>query len=395
MIRKSLISLIHVAASIQRWNDHIRPWNGFSELDKQAHKMVYAYVLAACEGEGNYDKLKLLEGGIFEFLHRIILTDIKPPVYHSLMKEKGKQINEWVINELRGQLEGLKGDFYDKMHRYFFDEEYAKKEKQILKAAHYYATDWEFKVIYPQNKTTYGIEEVRVEVEKGLAKCNTFDGFSRFATNPDLQEFMSLIGKLRYQQRWSRAVRTPNTSVMGHMLIVAIMSYLTSLECGACEKRLVNNFFGGLFHDMPEALTRDIVSPVKNSVKGLDFLIKEIEEEQMSKVIFTLVSKEIKNDLEYYTQDEFDSKIIRNWVVEKVSSDTINEKYNSNEFSAIDGEIIRGCDHLSAYMEAYLSIKYGINSEQIQEGYHNLFAQYENRQIGGVDFGQLFDYFRI
>lgn len=395
MIRKSLISLIHIAASIQRWNDHIRPWNGFSELDKQAHKMVYAYVLAKCEGEGNYDPLKLLEGGIFEFFHRIILTDIKPPVYHSLMKEKGPQINEWVLEELRGQLESLKGGFYDKMRMYFSDENYAAKEKQILKAAHYYATHWEFEVIYPQNKTTHAIEQVKVEVEKGLSRCNTFDGFSRFATNFDLQEFLSLIGKLRYQQRWSRAVRTPQTSVMGHMLVVAIMSYLASLECGACATRLVNNFFGGLFHDIPEVLTRDIVSPVKNSVKGLDFIIKDIEDEQMCKVIFPLVTDEIKSELEFYTHDEFSSKVTLEGKRVKVTSDEINEKYNRDEFLPIDGEIIRACDHLSAYLEAYLSIKYGINSEQIQEGYHNLFQSYENRIIGSVDFGQLFDYFRI
>lgn len=395
MIRKSLISLIHIAASIQRWNDHIRPWNGFSELDKQAHKMVYAYVLAKCEGEGKYDQLKLLEGGLFEFLHRIILTDIKPPIYHSLMKEKGPQINEWVLSELRGQLEGLKGGFYEKMRKYFSDDSYAVKEKQILKAAHYYATHWEFEVIYPQNKNTHAIEQVKVEVEKGLARCNTFDGFSKFATSPDLQEFLSLIGKLRYQQRWSRAVRTPQTSVMGHMLVVAIMSYLASLECEACEARLINNFFGGLFHDLPEVLTRDIVSPVKNSVKGLDFIIKDIEDEQMCKVIFPLVTDEIKSDLEFYTQDEFSSKVILNGKSVKVTSDEINEKYNSDEFLPVDGEIIRGCDHLSAYLEAYLSIKYGINSEQIQEGYHNLFQSYENRIIGSVDFGQLFDYFRI
>lgn len=52
MIRKALISSIYEAASIQRWNDHIRPSIGFSELDKQAHKMVYAYILAKCEGRG-------------------------------------------------------------------------------------------------------------------------------------------------------------------------------------------------------------------------------------------------------------------------------------------------------------------------------------------------------
>lgn len=395
MIRKSLISLIHVGASIQRWNDHIRPWNGFSEIDKQAHKMVYAYVIATCEGEGNYDPLKLVEGGIYEYLHRIVLTDIKPPIYHYLMKEKGDQINDWVLNELKGQLESLKGNFYDKMCRYYRDTEYAKKEKQILRAAHYYATHWEFDVIYPQNKTTYGIEQVKAEVEKGLASCNTFDGFSRFATNPDLQEFLSLIGKLRYQQRWSRAVRMPATSVMGHMLVVAILSYFASLECGAGKVRIVNNFFGGLFHDIPEVLTRDIVSPVKTSVKGLDDIISGIEDEQMRKIIYPLVSDKIKKDLEFYVQDEFKSKVSIDGKRIVVSSDEINEKYNKDENNPIDGEIIRGCDHLSAYMEAYMSIKYGINSEQIQQGYHSLFQRYENKVIGSVDFGQLFDYFRI
>lgn len=393
MIRKSLISLIHVASSIQRWNDHIRPQVGFSELDKQAHKMVYAYILAKCDGD--YDPLKLLEGGMFEFLHRIVLTDIKPPVYHLLMREKGEQINEWVLSELRGRLDSVKGGFYEKMRRYYMENEYAEKEKQILKAAHYYASKWEFDVIYPQNTMTYDIENVKCDVEKGLAACNTFPGFSKFATDPDLNRFLSLIGKLRYQQRWSRAIRMPSTSVMGHMLIVAIMSYLTSLECGACNQRLVNNFFGGLFHDLPEALTRDIVSPVKNSVKGLDHIIKNIEDEQMEKIIFPLVTEEIRKDIEFYTQDEFSSKVILGGKLVNVSSDEINQKYNKDELCPIDGELIRGCDHLSAYLEAYLSVKCGISSEQMQEGYHNLFRQYENRVIGSVDFGQLFDYFRI
>lgn len=395
MIRKSLISQIYVAASIQRWNDHIRPWVGFTELDKQAHKMFYAYVLAKCEGEGNYDELKLLEGGIFEFLHRIVLTDIKPPIYHKLMKEKGTQINRWVLEQLKGMTVGLKGGFYDKMVRYYEDENYAEKEKKILKAAHYFATDWEFNVIYPQNLTTYGIEQVKTEVTRGLARCNTFDGFQNFATNPDLKEFLSLIGKLRYQQRWSRAVRMPQTFVMGHMLVVAILSYFCSLEADACEKRLANNFFAALFHDLPEVLTRDIVSPVKASVKGLDDLIKEIEDEQMRTVIFPLLPNEWHKEFEYFTRDEFMSRIVMDGKTLYVSSDEINEKYNDGKYMPIDGEIIRGCDHLSAYLEAYMSLRYGIQSDQMQSGYHNLFEKYENKEIAGIDFGQLFDYFRL
>lgn len=394
MIRKSLISLMYEAVSIQRWNDHIRPYVGFTELDKQAHKMFYAYVLGKCE-ESGYDRLLLLEGGIFEFLHRVILTDIKPPIYHSLMKEKGEQINKWVLNELKGQIETLKGGFYEKMSEYFLNEEYAKKEKQILRAAHYYATDWEFKTIYPQNQTTYGIEQVKFEVSKGLSACNTFNGFKVFSESFQLQEFLSLIGKLRYQQRWSRAVRMPQTFVMGHMLIVAILSYFCSLEIGACDKRLENNFFSALFHDLPEVLTRDIVSPVKASVSGLDELIKDIEDEQMRKVIYPLIPQEWQEELEYYTKNEFQSRIVKDSKVIYVSSDEINDKYDDKEFNPIDGQIIRGCDHLSAYIEAYMSLKYGIRSEQMQSGYHNLLSKYENRVIAGVDFGQLFDYFRI
>lgn len=395
MIRKSLISLLYEAASIQRWNDHIRPGVGFTELDKQAHKMFYAYVLAKCEGKGNYDPLNLIEGGIFEFLHRVMLTDIKPPIYHKLMSEKGRQINEWILEQLKGRTEGLKGSFYDKMCSYFLDDNYAVKEKQILKAAHYYATEWEFNVIYPQNVNTYGIQQVKTEVTRGLAACNTFDGFQNYATNPDLIEFLSLIGKLRYQQRWSRAVRMPQTFVMGHMMVVAMLSYFCSLEAGACKTRLVNNFFGALFHDIPEVLTRDIVSPVKSSVKGLDDLIRDIEDEQMQTVIMPLLPKSWHKELEYYTKNEFDSKIVLDGKIMTVSSDEINEKYNSSKFYPVDGEIIRGCDHLSAYLEAYMSIRYGIQSEQIQSGYHSLFEKYENREIAGVDFGQLFDYFRM
>lgn len=394
MIRKSLISLIYEAVSIQRWNDHIRPCVGFTELDKQAHKMFYAYVLGKCEGD-NYDRLLLLEGGIFEFLQRVILTDIKPPIYHSLMKEKGEQINKWVLKELKGQIEGLKGGFYDKMTEYFLNPSYAKKEKEILRAAHYYATDWEFKIIYPQNQTTYGIEQVKFEVAKGLSSCNTFEGFKVFSQSYELQEFLSLIGKLRYQQRWSRAVRMPQTFVMGHMLVVAILSYFCSLEIGACDKRLENNFFAALFHDLPEVLTRDIVSPVKASVSGLDELIREIEDEQIKKVIYPLIPESWQEELEYYTKNEFSSRITEKGDIKYVTSNEINEKYDHEQFNPIDGEIIRACDHLSAYMEAYMSIKYGIQSEQIQSGYHNLFSKYENREIAGVDFGQLFDYFRI
>ena len=44
----SLLRRIFVAASIRRWNDQACPVE-FVELDKQAHKMVIAYIFAKYE----------------------------------------------------------------------------------------------------------------------------------------------------------------------------------------------------------------------------------------------------------------------------------------------------------------------------------------------------------
>lgn len=63
---RDLIQFIFEAAYIQRWNDHIRP-QGFTELDKQAHKMMILYVLARYEEQdhgASLDWQVLVEGGI-------------------------------------------------------------------------------------------------------------------------------------------------------------------------------------------------------------------------------------------------------------------------------------------------------------------------------------------
>ncbi len=396
MIRKSILERIYQGAHIQRWNDHIRP-KGFTELDKQAQKMIIAYILGTFEEEEKEERInwrKLIEGGIFEYLHRIILTDIKPPIYHKLMKERGKEINHWVYEQLGDDLNNIKGDFFDKFKEYFDNPDYSLTEKKILKASHYLATNWEFKIIYPMNSAIYGIEETKKTIEKELEKHNDLLGVQKIKGGSKISDLIDLIGQLRFQQRWAQSPRVPETSVMGHMLIVAIMSYLCSLEVGACDKRLTNNYFTALFHDLPEILTRDIISPVKKSVDGLDNIIKDIEREQMKDKFFPLLPDSWHSKFKYYIEDEFSSKILKDGKVIKTTSNIINENYNENIYEAIDGEIIKGCDHLAAFMEARISISHGITSVYLDKGSESISRDYINRNIAGIDFAQLFDYFK-
>jgi Predicted hydrolases of HD superfamily len=398
MIRESFLRFIYEAASMQRWNDHIRPHKGFTELDKQAHKMFYAYIIGKLEEDSGrkVDWTNLIEGSIFEFFHRILLTDIKPPVYHKLMEKQGEQINRLVLGMLRDKgvfeiKEGLK----ERIEKYYLDPEYGRDEKRILKASHFLATSWEFDIVYRLSSGFYRLEETKKEIDGQIEEHSDIAGVQKLLRNNNLKDFVNLVGQLRFQQRWAQTPRLPETSVAGHMLIVAILSYMISLCINACEKRRYNDFFSGLFHDMPEVLTRDIISPVKNSIAGLGELIKEIEDMQMEEVIYPLLPKEWQKEIRYYTEDEFTSRVMTEAGCIAVDSETINLKYNEDRFSPVDGQIIEFSDKFAAYMEAYLSIKHGIFSRNLDDGHKQLYEKYSNIKVAGLELGNMFDYFKL
>lgn len=398
MISKELIELLFEAASIQRWNDHIRPHKGFTELDKQAHKMIYAYILAkfeASDRNATVDWRSLVEGGFFELLHRIVLTDIKPPIFHKLMAEKGDKLNSWVLERLSGCMEPVAGGFAGKFRAYLFDPGFAPLEKKILRAAHYLATNWEFSIIYHLNANLYGLSETKAKIAGEIEEHYELAGVQKLQLGKKTSHFMDLVGQLRFQQRWAQTPRIPETSVMGHMLIVAMLSYLASVELGACDKRVSNNYFAGLFHDLPEVLTRDIVSPVKRSVEGLEELIKEIENRQVEEKLLPLLPAAWHKELRYFMEDEFANKICLDGRVRQVSPGEIGALYNENVYSPIDGELVKACDHFAAFMEAYLSMSHGIRSHYLHDGYHALLKQYRDTSAAGLEIGHWFNYFQL
>ncbi|WP_048192091.1 HD domain-containing protein [Methanobacterium sp. SMA-27] len=394
---ENLIERFYESASMNRWNDHIRPVE-LTELDKQAHKMVIAYVIANFEEKDRNAEINwqnLIEGGIFEFLHRTILTDIKPPVFHKMMEEKGESLNKHVLKLLESDMNGLSPEFKENFERYLFDSKYAQLEKKILKAAHYMATNWEFRIIYHTSPFIYGIEETKEAIENQIEDHFDLIGVQKLSLEKKSFGFIDLCGQLRFQERWAHSPRLPKTSVLGHMYIVAITSYLFSLENNSCKKRLYNNFFTGLFHDLPEVLTKDIISPVKGSVEGLEDIIKEYEENQMKTRLLPLLPLSWREEMRYFTQDEFENKIKINDNIHKgIKFKELNGKYNKNKFQPLDGKLIKACDKLAAFIEADFSIKHGITSKHLEEGRKNIYEDFKTKKVSGIDFGSIFNYFK-
>lgn len=370
MINPKIIDYIFSSASIQRWNDYPRMVE-LVELDKQAHKFIIAYFIAKHEQDVNMTHL--IEAGIFEFLRRVVVTDIRPDVFRKALQKKGKEINAWVLSKLKNSIEDIDaGNFLKKFEDYLNDPNMYQKERFILKAASYLATKWEFGIVYQTSQFLNDIEDVKKEVEEELEDYYELIAVRKIAMNKKLAKIVDLSGRLRFQKRWAQTPRVPETSVLGHMLTVAIFGYFFSLKINACEKRLQNNFFTALFHDLPEALTRDIISPVKYCVDELADIIAEYEVQQIEDKILPYIPELYKAEFSYILgldnenyKDEFEDKINENGII-KVVDDL--HRYNMDKYSAIDGKALKQCDKLSAFIEASLSISHGIKSKELVNG---------------------------
>lgn len=387
MINPKLIEYIFSSASIQRWNDYPRMVE-LVELDKQAHKFIIAYFIAKLENDVNMTHL--IEAGIFEFLRRVVVTDIRPDVFRNVLQKKKTELNSWVVSKLQGFMNEIDdGHFLQKFIDFLNDETIYQKERFILKAASYLATRWEFSIVYQTSAFLNDIEEVKKDVEEEIEDYYELIGVRKIALNKKLSKVVDLSGRLRFQKRWAQTPRIPETSVLGHMLTVALFSYFYSIKIKACDKRLQNNFFCALFHDLPEALTRDIISPVKYSVDELSEIISEYEIEQIQSKILPNVPDVLRTEFCYLLglfdgkKDEFLDKINDGFI--SVSDDL--QRFNSDKYNAIDGRALKQCDKLSAFIEAVLSISHGIKSKELVNGKFEIIKGLKS--VNGVDFKEL------
>lgn len=131
-------------------------------------------------------------------------------------------------------------------------------------------------------------------------------------------------------------------------------------------KIIVDTFFASLFHDLPEALTRDVISPVKKNIEQFEDILSKYEYAEV--------------------ESNMTSKLKRNWVDEflillgkkennkgdfilDAFYDRSTEKDSEYMFEyTILGKFIKYIDNIAAFMEAYVSVSSGINTSELQKG---------------------------
>ena len=408
VIHKSLLQFIFSGSYMKRWNDKLRSADLY-EVDKQGHKMIVAWLLCQVN-TGNLsreEKIRLehnvIKGGIYDYLFRLVVTDIKPPVFYRIKANPVhfSKLAEWALKELAPQVKPLGEEFWREITAYVQGQRQDPLATRILDAAHLYASYWEFKTIRPLN----GFDDEMADIDKSFTEklqCHRdLAGVPELLGEiPDaaMYKLANLCGQLRFQKRWSQTPRIPETAVLGHMFIVACYAYLFSLCLGACSARLVNNFFTGLLHDLPEVLTRDIISPVKKSIEGLDAIIRDYEGEALARRILGPLESDglhqVVERLKYFLGlggvSEFANTIVRNGMTVDLSFCDMHSRYNDNAHDPKDGELVKICDNLAAFIEAYVAVRHGVASDQIHQALWRLRSQNREKELGLLHIGAIF-----
>jgi len=402
-MEKDLALKIFEGFSIQRWNDLIRPFD-LVEMVQAGEKMVLAYIIGKYE-EHNGKKIDwnwMIYASLFDLFQKIALCDIKSPVQKMLRKkfpDEYMRLNEWVLNQYKPLIndDSLFSQFtiyIGQKAGSFETPEELKNTVRVYKAAHNFATMREMQMLAVVNEEER-LSNIKVQLESDLQKYLDLEGLQKLITHQKIYDFILKIEQLRFQTRWNQTPRVPATSVLGHCFYVAIMTLLLGREAcpGMCKRRVINNYFSALFHDLPESVTRDIISPVKQATDDLPNIVKKIEDEIVNAELVPLMESFFVDEVIYYTSDEFSNRILdKSGNLKTVSFEELNEKYNKDDFEPVDGKLVRICDHFSALMEADISIKHGITSDHLTSGREGTLNHYKKDEIlSGINVYEFFN----
>lgn len=167
-------------------------------------------------------------------------------------------------------------------------------EEKIYRAATKIATYVELRDI--RQKINGDYDDKYDEFVRTSAKYEDVAGYAELKDGLAF-ETIKHVSHLRNQNRWAAYSYQVDCSVLGHLFDTAVFAYFMSLERGYSEEVATNNFFMGIFHDVPEAFTMDIPSPIKDKITGFRELTEAYELRMMEEKFYPSFSKTVQKAL--------------------------------------------------------------------------------------------------
>lgn len=83
------------------------------------------------------------------------------------------------------------------------------------------------------------------------------------------QKYLSHIYRLSFSMRWNQYSRKTPISVMSHTVVITYITYVLAMldtADGRSDDMILEMLMRAIYHDVPEVITGDIISPTKKAV---------------------------------------------------------------------------------------------------------------------------------
>ena len=282
-------------------------------MDNVGATLHTALFIAYLEEEETWKKidiLYLMKKILFTSFADLILSDI-----NSGTKGYIKKLDNQIFDELYEKAysyfldseapQVLKDDFNDILH-----EKNKKLEDQIFLAAKKYVGYFECKTNEKVFSEMY--EVPLIELEKSLNKLSgELWWLQKILDTPNYEKYLAHIYRLSFSMRWNQYQRTAPISVMSHKVVVVYLSYIIATVGNEYKEDndLKEMMLRAIYHDVPEVITWDIITPTKKAVPGFEDLLEEVEKTMMDDYLFWYIPDEYKKYLSPYILHPFEWEV--------------------------------------------------------------------------------------
>ncbi len=349
-----LIYLVIKMFSMRRWNNKPTVEQN-SEASNSGFVLHVAHLLGMLEqiNGRDVDFTKLLARGALKDMPKCILSDISLETKRAIQKlspDLWMEVYHGAINDV---IESVPFKWKDDFKNDMINSRDDSIEGKILDAADLYAAHVEAEVnsrLFPEY-----FSDIREAIEKKLENVK-LHSLKALLNSTDMKRYLVYVRTLMHAIRWNQHSRTVPTTVAGHTLFVVFVAYLLALEDGRSDT--LNVMERALFHDVPEALTGDIISPTKRRVEGFENVIEKVESKMVHEVLLPLLPNEISG---YYAP-------------------LMLEPFGGG----FEGKITRAADLTGSLIECKIEMDNGVKASVFEHGYQEIKRQLLLMKIDSV-----------
>lgn len=335
------IGLIFRWISIYRWNNFPRLEN-ITTNDNLAFVLhtitLISYIIEEKEGK-KVDLSYIYKKVLFESFDTYILSDINSDVQFRV-KQKNSAIFKLLQEKVYSFISNLELPERIKDDIKFIYDNKNNPKYELEDNIYHYAKLWvAYYEAYYNGKIYHDIYEPILKNMEARINSKEYDLFKKYIninkTESDLEKFLFNIRRLQFNFRRNRMKRMYPVSVMSHLFVTFFLSYIVWNLEGKTNEEILTLMKIALFHDIPEAITWDIVAPTKRAIKWFEELLADVEKDMLQEYLLVYIDKyKFKAKFEWYMLDPWNwelGKLVKLWDIFSALFEARIEK--SDEYS--------------------------------------------------------------